>query len=258
MGRVGTTLAAALRRAGYDASPVARDDRTPAAHLIFLTVPDGAIAAVARAHSWRPGQWVVHCSGALGRGELATPDAAGAMTGCFHPLQTFPSRTAEPARFAGIALGIEAPEPLGATLEGIARDLGSRPFRLEGVDRALYHAAAVVASNHLVALAGAAARLWSLAGLPQQSGRESLAPLMTAAAANVASMELASALTGPVARGDTDTVAKHLAALESAPELRELYRRLSLELLRLPLAIPRARFEALSDLLETPQKDDAE
>lgn len=252
MGRLGTSLAAALSRAGYT---VLTEQSAPTAQLTFLTVPDRAIAEVAGSRTWRPGQWVVHCSGALGLEELAAPRSEGVLTGCFHPLQTFPSRTAEPERFRGIAIGIEATEPLRAALERIAVDLGSQPFHLAGVDRALYHAAAVVASNHLIALASAATRLWALAGLPEADGRQSLAPLITAAATNVATRDLVDALTGPIVRGDAATVARHLAALDVAPDLRELYRLLSLELLRLPLTLPGPAFEALETLLEPPSKE---
>jgi predicted short-subunit dehydrogenase-like oxidoreductase (DUF2520 family) len=252
MGRLGASLAAALQRTGLTVTTTADTtsrDIVGSSKLIFLSVPDGAVPEVASAHAWRPGQWVVHCSGAMGRDQLRPAEAIGAVTGSFHPLQTFPSRAPEPGRFQNIAIGVEAPEPLGVELERIATGVGGRPFRLEGVDRSLYHAAAVVASNHVIALAGAAARLWKLAGLPEREGREALAPLITSAAANVASMELAEALTGPVARGDVETVSRHLAALETTPELHELYRRLSLQLLELPLALDQSRRSQLGALL---------
>lgn len=88
--------------------------------------------------------------------------------------------------------------------------LGAQPFRLEGVDRTLFHAAAVLVSNQVVALASAAGRLWTLAGLPDHLGREALSPLLLAAAANVARLELGNALTGPLAEGDVATVEAHL------------------------------------------------
>jgi predicted short-subunit dehydrogenase-like oxidoreductase (DUF2520 family) len=274
-GRLAAALAAALLRAGYPVSAIASariesarslaaalgsevaasaDPRDVAAgcDVVFLAVPDGAIRRVAEGLGWRQGQVVVHCSGALGPGELAAASAAGAVAACFHPLQTFPSRTPEPARFEGIFCGVEGAEPAGSWLEQLARDLGARPFRLDGVDRAVYHAAAVVASNHVIALASAATRLWALAGLPAEPGREALAPLLVAAANNVARMDLAAALTGPVARGDIATMARHLEALERDPELRELYRRLSNELLRLPLGHDEATAGRLRELLAGP------
>ena len=142
---------------------------------------------------------------------------------------------AQPERFRGIACGVEGAEPLGGLLERLAGDLGARPFRLDGVDRAAYHAAAVFASNDVVALVSAAQRAWTLAGLPAATARAALAPLLVAAAENVAQLEagaeLGAALTGPLARGDVASVEAHLAALSAAPDLRELYRLLARQLL---------------------------
>lgn len=252
-GRLGTTLAAALERAGYavNAATSERNGKSIAdqCDLVFLTVPDGAIAEVCQAIPWGPRHSVVHCSGAIGLDVLTAAADAGAMTGSLHPLQTFPSREPEPERFAGIVCGIEGAEPLGSMLEEIAVALGSRPVRLEGVDRALYHAAAVTASNLVVALASAATRLWALAGLPGEAGREALSPLLLAAARNVSERELVDALTGPIARGDVATVEGHLEALRADPGLAEVYRLLSAELLRLPLGHSELVAARLKELL---------
>lgn len=272
-GRLAASLGAGLARAGYRVRLVAAAHEASArslaagigpgveattdlgqvaatCDLVFLAIPDAAVAPVSRSIAWEPRHLVVHCSGALGLDALAAADEAGATTGCFHPLQTFPSRTPEPDRFGGIFCGVEALAPLGAVLEQMARDLGSRPIRLEGVDRALYHAAAVVASNHLVALTAAATRLWALAGLPGEAGREALSPLIVATARNVSRMELADALTGPVARGDVATVEAHLRALRRDPSLLQLYQRLTQELLRLPLALPQEVLARLREALK--------
>ncbi|MEE8337412.1 MAG: DUF2520 domain-containing protein [Dehalococcoidia bacterium] len=266
-GRLGCSLAIALdsasHRAGYALRAVASRDpasaealaaridgaraaspaeAAAASDLIFLTVPDGEIGPLAASLPWRGGQSAVHCSGALTLDVLAPAADAGALTGCLHPLQSFPSRSLDTSddasRFRDIACGIEAPPPLDAVLEGIATDLGASVLRLEGVDRARYHAAAVFASNYAVALAAAARRAWELAGLPGDRARAALAPLMLGAAQNIAGDELAAALTGPVARGDAATVERHLAALDGDPALAALYRRLGAELLALDLDHP--------------------
>ena len=269
-GRLGSALTAALQAGGYTRLTVASRhptharalatrlgaDATEAAalvapcDLVFLAVPDAAIAPLAARLPWRPGQAVVHCSGALGLEVLTAAAATGGLRhGCLHPLQTFAAGTPAPEApglFRGIVCGVEADdEALGSLLEAIARDLEARPIRLEGVDRALYHAAAVLVSNDLVALVAAAGRVWILAGLPAAGAPEALGPLLRAAAANVATEPLAQALTGPVARGDVATVQQHLRALEAEPDLRELYRRLALELLRLDLGHPREVVDAL-------------
>jgi predicted short-subunit dehydrogenase-like oxidoreductase (DUF2520 family) len=216
---------------------------------VWLAVPDAAIPVVAQALSWTTGQRVVHASGALGLDVLDPVRSAGGLRGCLHPLQTFPERFADPLRFRGIVCGIEADGVLGAELAQLSAELGASALRLEGVDRARYHAAAVFASNYLVALHAAAAQAWALAGLPPELARGALAPLTLAAAESVQRLPLEAALTGPLARGDLDTLAAHTRALEQAPELRELYRRLGAALLELPLSLTEAQRTALAALL---------
>jgi predicted short-subunit dehydrogenase-like oxidoreductase (DUF2520 family) len=254
-GRLAASLASALHRAGYCVSAVSSlrlqsaralahatgagpattaDEVAGASDFVFLTVPDAAIAKVARRTQWRSGQAVVHCSGALDLEVLAPAVEAGGLAGCFHPLQSFPSREGDAERFRSITCGIEASGELAPALDRIARDLGSKAVRLEGIDRAKYHAAAVFASNYVVSLFAAAEEVWEQAGLPRASARPALAPLLLGAAENAAGRELADALTGPVARGDIATIERHLAALEG-PGVQDLYRRLALELLTLDL-----------------------
>ena len=227
-GRLAAALAAGLARAGY---------------------PVRAIAS-ARIESARS------LAAALGPGVPASADPGDVAAACDVAFLTVPDSAIRPlAERIGWRQGQVVAHCSGALGLGelaAARSGGARPFPLEGVDRAVYHAAAVVASNHVIALASAAARLWAMAGLPVESGREALAPLLLAAANNVARMELALALTGPVARGDIATIARHLDALERDPGLRELYRQLSDELLRLPLGHDEATTGRLRALLAGP------
>ena len=241
-GRLGTTLADALAAAGYtDIHLATRADAratVEACALVFVTVPDRAIREAVSALPWRAGQGVVHASGALGLDVLDAAAAHGALRGCLHPLQTFPGATSpegSAARFRGIACGVEGDASLGDLLTAVVDDLGGRVLRLEGVDRALYHAAAVLVSNDVVALMAAATRAWEQAGLPVTEAREALAPLLLAAASNVARLPLERALTGPIARGDTATVQGHLEALAGDANLSATYRALGRELLRLDL-----------------------
>ncbi|MDA0352289.1 MAG: DUF2520 domain-containing protein [Chloroflexi bacterium] len=219
--------------------------------LVFLAVPDDAIEGLSSGLAWRSGQAVVHLSGGRGLEVLAMATAAGAVAGCLHPLQTFPGGE-EPARararFNGIACGVEAAAPLDALLEAIVDDLGGHSFRLEGVDRAAYHAAAVFVSNDVVAAMGAATRAWALAGLAEADARAALSPLLQATAAAIAGRTLPEALTGPVARGDVETVRRHLQSLAGDPALHGLYRRLGAELLRLELGHSPETASALSEL----------
>jgi predicted short-subunit dehydrogenase-like oxidoreductase (DUF2520 family) len=275
-GRLGSSLAVALRAAGYPVRVIASRSPTSAETLanqlagaataatpeqaveacetLFLTVPDDEIASLAASLPWRESQAAIHCSGAIGLDALAAATDAGATAGCLHPLQSYPSREGDAARFRGIVCGIEAPAPLSDLLEAIAHDLGSAVVRLEGVDRARYHAAAVFASNYAVALASAAGRAWELAGLPAEQARGALAPLLLGAATNIADRDLADALTGPVARGDIATVERHLAALDARtdddPELAALYRRLGAQLLTLDLGHSPETTERLRELFK--------
>jgi predicted short-subunit dehydrogenase-like oxidoreductase (DUF2520 family) len=260
-GRAGSALARALAAGGWPVVAVA--SRTPAsaarlaaalphavampspqavaeaADLVFLTVPDAAIGSVAAGVAWRPGQAVAHTSGVDSLGPLAPAQAAGALVGSLHPLQTFgPLSAADPlAAFAGITCALEGDAALLPRLEAVVAALGARPLRLPSEAKPLYHAAAVVASNYLVTLLHLAADLWGAFGVDQETAIAALLPLVQGAVANVAAHGPRRALTGPIARGDAATVEKHLAAIAQArPEALEAYRALA----RATLALARA------------------
>ena len=248
-GRAGTTLAVALTARGW--TPIAVAGRHPTApstvgaaarlgapavpveaaghdaDLVLVATPDAAIAAtgVALAPGLREGALVVHLSGAcpleeLGKLQAERPDVA---TASLHPLQSLPSVELGVARLPGSWCAVDGPP----VIERLALSLGLRPFRVATADRARYHAAASVASNHLVALLAQAARIAAEAGVPP----DALLPLVRATVDNVDALGATDALTGPVARGDADTVARHLDAL--APSERVAYRALAAEALRL-------------------------
>lgn len=208
--------------------------------LVVLAVPDSAIAPLCAALRWRPDQAVVHLAGAYGR-ELLEPAArAGAATGAFHPLQTFAGRT-DPAAWHGVGVAIDAEPALARELSVLARLLGAEPFQLEPSQRPLYHAAAALAANGLVALVGTAAELLGQAtGLERAQAVRHLLPLLRGVLTNLEQLGLPQALTGPVARADRATLERHLVALEAAaPHAVALYRTLSCAML--PLARERAR-----------------
>ena len=158
------------------------------------------IPSVVEQLPWRRGQGVVHCSGALGLEALEGAAARGAWIGRLHPLQSFPSSAGDASRFRDITCGVEGGEPLGSELAQIVWALGARSLRLENTDHASYHAAAVLASNYVVALMSAARQAWELSGLPGEAAREALGPLLLGSAENAARLPAEQALTGPVAR----------------------------------------------------------
>jgi predicted short-subunit dehydrogenase-like oxidoreductase (DUF2520 family) len=217
-GRMGRALAAALARAGVDvAGPLGRGADGEGAQVVLLCVPDAQIAAAAALVA--PGRLVGHTSGATTLEPLAPHEALS-----MHPLMTV---TGTDARFegAGCVIAGTTPEALG-TAAALARVLGMRTAVVADEDRALYHAAASMASNYVVALAGAAERLAGEAGIE----RAMLAPLVRAAVENWAAHGAARALTGPIARGDDATAARQrIAIAERAPELLALWDALAAE-----------------------------
>jgi len=204
-GRVGSAVTARLLERG-----VALDADDP--ELVLLCVPDSAIAEVAASVS--PGPWLAHTSG-------ATPLAAlspHARRFSVHPLQTFTrARGPEPLDGAWAAVTAET-EAARETGRELAETLGLRPFDLADSARTLYHAGAVFASNYVVTLQRAASLLFESAGVPA----EALEPLMRR------TIENGFELTGPIARGDWDTVAAHREAIrEHRAELDHLYETLA-------------------------------
>ncbi|HEX7020159.1 MAG TPA: DUF2520 domain-containing protein [Gemmatimonadaceae bacterium] len=207
-GRLGTALAAALRQAKIHVDgPFGRDIDPTAADVVLLCVPDAAVGGVAL--RLPKGAIVGHCSGALTLDALAPHEALS-----MHPLMTVTARGAE---FRGAACAIAASsERARGVAMALARALGMHPIAVADADRALYHAAASLASNYLVALEGAAERLASRVGVD----RADLAPLVRAALENWLTQGAAGALTGPVVRGDVETVARQRAAVAGAePDL---------------------------------------
>lgn len=231
VGRLGSAVAVQLDRAGW---PVTVRTQSPAgrrqakrlglveaeaeamgrAELCLLTVPDAAVAAVARAVAplLGPSTGLVHCAGALTL-EALQPAAAGRPTGSFHPLV---SVTGPETPLAGhsVAIATRAP-PLVPLLGRLAEALGLRPLRVPEEGRAAYHAGAALAASGLVALLDAAVAAWQEAGVPEREAMGGLVALMRSALDGAEARGTVAALTGPVMRGDAEVVQSHLRALPS-------------------------------------------
>src|SRR5918994_2089372 len=212
-GRLGTALAAALRRSGLAIDgPLGRGADPAGVDAVLLCVPDAEIAAAAAAVT--PDVPVGHCSGATGLDVLTGHEAFG-----LHPLMTVPASGAPDFAGAGAAVAGSTPRAL-AIAEALAARLGLRATTVADADRAAYHAPASIASNFVVTLEGAAERLSATAGVD----RALLAPLVRAAVENWAERGAEEALTGPIARGDEETVARQRAAIaERMPDLLPLF-----------------------------------
>jgi predicted short-subunit dehydrogenase-like oxidoreductase (DUF2520 family) len=208
-----------------------------AAGLVFITTPDEAVHAVCESLTWREGVSVVHTSGVETREALSSAERQGAATASFHPLQTFASVDGAASKLPGTVFGVEAEGPLRERLFAIASDLGGAAITLSAEDKALYHAAAVMASNYVVTLAKLSTDLWLRLGYVRPAALQALLPLLRGAVDNLEALGLPAALTGPIARGDVETVRRHLAALsQAAPELLPTYRDLALQTLPVALA----------------------
>jgi predicted short-subunit dehydrogenase-like oxidoreductase (DUF2520 family) len=223
------------------------------ADVLILAVKDDAIAEVAktllatglvtRRHS------LLHCSGALAATEAFGGPAAQIgvhAVGTIHPLRSFPDVKEAARTLRGTVFGVEGDEPGRHLARQLVRSLGGVPLDLDGDGMGLYHAAAALAANALVALFDAASETLAAAGIPRDQAPAALLPLMRGTLENVGRVGIPEALTGPVGRGDAGTVQKHLAALEKkAPDVAPLYRTLSRRVLEVAKQKGTAPAEAL-------------
>jgi len=216
-GRAGRALALALAQVGWRVEPLLgrTDDIVGAAagaDLVVIATPDAVIAEVAAAiEPVDEGAVVAHLAGSLGLDVLGRHARRAAV----HPLVALPTPELGAERLVGGAWFAVAGDPMARR---VVDDLGGRAFEVADDDRAAYHAAAVIASNHVVALLGQAERVAAPVGVPL----EAYLDLVRATIDNVAELGPAAALTGPAARGDWATIDRHLAALD--PSERDGYR----------------------------------
>jgi predicted short-subunit dehydrogenase-like oxidoreductase (DUF2520 family) len=180
---------------------------------------------------------VVHCSGADSIEILQAAKDSGAQVGAFHPLQTFVNTEQALANIPGSTFVLEAEEPLLSTLKNMATELEGQLIELKANNKVLYHAAAVIASNYMVTLVKLATDLWQSFGISSHQASRALLPLIRGTLSNIDTAGIPQCLTGPIARGDTGTVSKHLDALRrSAPSLLSSYRELGLQTIPIALA----------------------
>lgn len=220
---------------------------------VFLSVPDDVIPEMAHALAGHgtapPGCAAFHLSGALHTDVLAPLHARGYAVGSFHILQSLADPLRGAARIPGSFVSIAGEPSAIATARRLVQHLGSRTLAVPVARRPLYHAAAVMASSHVASLLALAARLMVRAGVTDEDALPALLPLARGNLENLAELGLSAALTGPVARGDVETVGLHLRALDA--EEREIYRLLSLELVeRGELELDAEVREGLLGLLE--------
>lgn len=276
-GRLATGLALALIRHGVPVAAVASRSaasatrfahRIPgckqlsaqelAAHcrIVFITVPDDTIAAVARSVTWHHEQSVVHCSGATELSALQAAADAGAHCGGFHPMQAFTDPDSAAATLPGCTISIEAAQPLRRTLEELATRLQCRHIDLPPGCRARYHAAAGYASQHINVLMREATTIFASFGVAEASAVRTLLPLLKGIVASIETQGIAQGMPGPVSRGDVGTVQRHVEALrELGSDTAHLYVELARRSIALALergSIDAARAAQLEAVLTQP------
>lgn len=262
-GRVGTALGAALERSDHvvaacsavsaasrrraqrwlpDTAVLPVDEVPTRAELLLLAVPDAELAALvkglAATGAVRANTIVAHTSGANGVAVLAPLTEQGCLPLAIHPAMTFADTDDDVDRLRGTCFGITAADEIGyAIAQSLVLEIGGEPVRVREDARTLYHAALAHSANHLVtvvldAVEALRAALWGQELLGQQLiddapggvAERIIAPLARAALDNALQRGQA-ALTGPVARGDAEAVARHLQALtEADPEVAQAYR----------------------------------
>lgn len=254
-GKVGSCLAVYLKDAGYLAAITAattehsnrlaqkfavplctNKEVAELSEVILLTVPDRLIAetaaAIADAGAGLQHKVFLHCSGSLGLEPLQCLAKAGAHVGSLHPLQSFAGGKAD---LEGVYMAVDGDAEALLAAEQLASVLGGVSFHVPAAERAAYHAAACICSNYAVAVEALAQKLMSRWTGSDEAAWKALLPLFKGTAANLLGTEQPGAvLTGPIARGDAATVAKHLEVLPS--ELKHVYCSLGLAAVQLALA----------------------
>jgi predicted short-subunit dehydrogenase-like oxidoreductase (DUF2520 family) len=249
-GNLARTLGPALRAAGYRITSVAFRNQAgskkrarafaaslgvkalalesqPASDIIWLCHTDDALPEtariLARQSNWK-GRIVFHSSGALTSDVLAPLKRAGAHAASLHPMMTFVPGTAP--RLAGIPFAVEGDRPAVAAARQIVAGLGGEVFTIRKDKKVLYHALGSFSSPLLVATLVTAERVGRGAGLSTQQTRKIIAPILRQTLKNYLERSAAAAFSGPIKRGDLNTVRRHLRELQRVPEAGDVYRAL--------------------------------
>lgn len=236
-------------------------DLPPSATLIFCCVPDDALVDVALALSQVRENWtnctVIHTSGVHTADRMSALAARGASLLSFHPLQTF-TRQSTPDAFEGINIALEGEETAIKLGQRLAQEIGARAFVLPAEAKIRYHLASSIASNFFVTLMALVGEVLSDIDIDRQKGASLMRPLVEGTWQNLSRHLPEDVLTGPIARGDKDTVSKHLAAMqEHLPHLVTVYAAMGAEAVRVAVRSGRLNpddaqqvLDALHDALE--------
>jgi predicted short-subunit dehydrogenase-like oxidoreductase (DUF2520 family) len=275
-GNLGTALALSLRRAGYSVDAVIARSRGAAlrkaqqlakgagarsfterstgagafrADVFWFCVPDAEIAraarSLARKTAWK-GRVALHSSGALTSDELAVLRQLGASVGSVHPLMTF-VQGSRPS-FAGVPFAVEGDAQAVRMARRAIEDIGGQSYSIRKKDKAAYHAWGTFASPLLTALLATTEQVAGLAGVNRKAAKRRMIPILLQTLANYAAFGAAGGFSGPIVRGDVDTVKRHLRVLRAKPRLRDVYSALVRSALQY---LPAKNKKALRHLLDS-------
>jgi len=247
-GNLGAALAVSLRRAGYAIQAIMARSRGASlskarrlaqevaaravvdpgpemhAEVVWFCVPDAEIARAARSLSnkidWK-GKVALHSSGALTSDELRALRSRGASVASVHPLMTF-VRGSRPS-LAGVPFAIEGESPAVRVARRIINDLGGNAYPIRKLDKPAYHAWGTFASPLFTALLATTEQVAAAAGVTRKAAQRRMIPILLQTLANYASFDAAGAFSGPIVRGDVETVKKHLRVLRKVPAAHEVY-----------------------------------
>lgn len=233
-------------------------EATKMGSIILITTPDDQIGPVcdelASRGAFDVDDCVFHMSGALSISVLDSARAEGAKTGSIHPMQTFADVPGAITNLPGSVFGVTAESEALAVAEDIVGALGGEVVLVADEDKAIYHAGAVAVCNYLVTLVAYAQELYASIGIPREVAIKAFMPLLHGSLDNVKRRGPIDALTGPIARGDTGTVRRHLDALAAAdPKAVPLYKTLGRYTVAVALAkggIDKTKALELRDILE--------
>jgi predicted short-subunit dehydrogenase-like oxidoreductase (DUF2520 family) len=192
--------------------------------LIWFCVPDAEIGRAARAVAeetdWK-GRVALHSSGALTSDELSALRRRGAAVASVHPMMTF-VRGSRPS-LAGVPFALEGDAAAVRAARGVVRDLGGQAYPIRKKDKAAYHAWGTFASPLFTALLATTEHVAELAGVSRKAAKRRMIPILLQTLANYAAMDAGGAFSGPIVRGDVDTVKRHLRVLREVPAARKVY-----------------------------------
>jgi predicted short-subunit dehydrogenase-like oxidoreductase (DUF2520 family) len=255
IGRLGSALALKLKSAGYEIAYLVDKEiekavkiafategkaiisgleRLQETDILFLTLPDDEIEYMAKELSKLPFDWwdkiVIHCSGVNTVEILRWLEKKGARTLSIHPYQTFPQE-ADTDRFYEIFCSVEGEDyEAGAR---IVKALRAFPFKIDSQYKVLSHISACIASNYVYSLLATAEQIMVQSGMEAEIARRALLPLVRGTVESYEQLATPNGLSGPIARGDINTVKKHLLALRENKLLKEIYQKLGIGTLNL-------------------------